>query len=187
MSIYKKLFGYFLIFFSFALILLIGFPQVYSNNTAGRIEKSVTVESKFLEDESAKIVLLYFGYVGCKNICSPAMQEINTIYTQLPSSNISVYFMSLLQSDNDTTQAYAQYFNKDFKGINLSKKELQELKQTLSVQTSSSFTDATEINHAGHLYLLQRDTLKDLYHQKYIYTTRPFNTKVIVKDLSLLL
>ena len=187
MSLSKKIFGYFLIVFSFSLIILIGFPQVYSNNAAGRIDKTVKVESEFLKDEDAEVVLLYFGYVGCKNICTPAMNEISTIYKQLQSKNVKVYFLSLLDVEVNTVREYAMYFNKDFKGLKLPHKELEALKAKLRVQTTSSFSDANEINHAGHLYVLERDKKNNLYEQKYIYTTRPLNTKVIIEDIKVFL
>ena len=166
---------------------MIGFPQIYSNNAAGRIEKSVKIDTNFLKNEKADVVFLYFGYVGCKNVCTPAMNEITSIYGQLKSEKIAVYFISLLEEDSYTTQAYARYFNSKFYGLSLPKKELQKLKEKLRVQTTNSLSDAKEINHAGHLYILKKDGTKDSFSQKYLYTTRPLNVKVIAKDIKELL
>ena len=182
MSLYKKIFGYSLILFSLVFIILIGMPQLYQGDSAGRFEKETRLDLDFLNKEDAKVVLLYFGYVGCENICTPSMSEINEIYTKVANKNIEVYFVNLLDSqEQDLPDVFAKHFNKNFHGIYLNKLELKELSNQMKIAYTKSVTNQFDINHAGHLYLLIKDN--ESYLQKYIYTTRLFNIDRIVEDI----
>ena len=188
MSFYKRLFGYFLIGFSLLVIVLIGFPQIYSSNSSGRIDKEIDIDFKYLKDETSDIVLLYFGYVGCDTICVPSMTEINEIYNKINNKNVKVYFINLLVNlDQNLPQLFAEHFNENFKGIYLDKKELLKVTSQLNVVFSKSLVDKYELNHAGYLYILQKDDTNNGYKQKYIYTTRPFKQNIIVEDINKLL
>ena len=188
MSFYKRLFGYFLIVFSLLVIVMIGFPQIYSSNSSGRIDKEIDVDFKYLKDETSDIVLLYFGYVGCDTICVPSMTEINEIYNKINNKNVKVYFINLLVNlDQNLPQLFAEHFNKNFKGIYLNKKELLKVTSKLNVVFSKSPVDKYELNHAGYLYILQKNNTNNGYKQKYIYTTRPFKQNMIVEDINNLL
>ena len=188
MSFYKRLFGYFLIVFSLLVIVMIGFPQIYSSNSSGRIDKEIDVDFKYLQDETSDIVLLYFGYVGCDTICVPSMTEINEIYNKINNKNVKVYFINLLVNlDQNLPQLFAEHFNKNFKGIYLNKKELLKVTSKLNVVFSKSPVDKYELNHAGYLYILQKNNTNNGYKQKYIYTTRPFKQNMIVEDINNLL
>ena len=186
MSVYKKAFGYFLVVFSLIFIILIGMPQLYMGESAGRISKEIPLELEFLKGEDAKVVLLYFGYAGCETICTPSLHEISEIYTQIQSKNISVYFINLLDTTpQELPQQFAKHFHQDFHGIYLNTQELQKLQNTINIAFTKSLTNEFELNHAGHLYLLEKN--KTTYTQKYIYNTRPFNKKLLIEDIQHLL
>ncbi len=185
MSIYKKIFGYFLILFSLLVIVMIGFPQFYSNNSAGRIDKETSLDLNFLKNETSPIVLLYFGYVGCKTICTPSMSELGKIYNQLDHAKTKVYFGNLLDIyDKELPQLFAQHFHKDFRGVFLDKQEIQEIANQLRITFTTSMTDSGELDHSGYLYVLEKGVYDKNYRQKYIYTTRPFDEKTIVSDIN---
>jgi len=186
LPLYKKLFGYFLILFSLLTILLIGFPQVFTGNNAGRINKEFIVKTNFLDNETSNVVLLYFGYVGCSTVCLPSLSEINTIYSQtVKNKNVRVYFVNLLtNTGTEAAQIFATQFNADFKGIQFDKNTLKKVTSEFDVVYSQSPFDDYELNHAGFLYLLEKDTLTNKYKQKYIYTTRPYNIEMIINDIN---
>ena len=182
MSFTKKIFGVFLLLFAFSLIILIGMPQLYMGKDAGKITKEDSLALEFLKDEKAKVVLLYFGYAGCETICTPALQEITQIYEKVNSKNLSVYFINLLESTpEDVVLSFAKYFHEDFHGIYLNSKQLQKLQNEINITFTKSPISQGELNHAGHLYLLQKDD--KTYKQKFIYTTKPYNTKLILEDI----
>ncbi|NQY94284.1 MAG: hypothetical protein HRT43_08985, partial [Campylobacteraceae bacterium] len=82
----KTVFGYFLILFAMVFMVIIALPQFYSNSSSGRINKDVILEFDFLKEEKVPVVMLFFGYVGCGDICIPAMSELSTIYEELDKS-----------------------------------------------------------------------------------------------------
>ena len=181
----KTIFGYFLIVFSLLFIILIGFPQIYSNNSSGRIDKEVALDLNFLKQENSPIVLLFFGYVNCGDICAPAMRELNKIYEQLNQSKTKVYFLNILNSTNqELPKPYAQSFNKNFKGIYLNPLEIKEVSSKLNL--SLSYIDNKKVSHTGHLFILEKNLDKKGYYLKYIYTTRPFDEKSIINDINAL-
>ena len=167
---------------------MIGLPQLYTIDSSGKIEKEIDLDIDFLKDETSKVILLYFGYVGCESICTPSMTELNRIYSKLNSNSVSVYFVNLLDSsDKELPQLFAQHFNEKFIGVYLSKKEIQELIKQIRVTTTVSMADTGELNHSGHLYVLLKNSKNIGYKQKYIYTTRPFKESAIVNDINDLL
>lgn len=186
MSKQKKFFGYFLIFLSLMMVGIIGLPQIYSSTSSGKIDKNEVIQFDFLKEEKADIVLIYCGYVGCDTICVPSLTELSSMYKSLDHTKIKVYFLNLLKIiDPDLPNLFATSFDKTFKGIYLNDKQLQRVTKQLNLVYTRSLTDKYELNHSGYLYVLVKD--KDRYRLKYIYTTRPFNQKLIIKDLNNLL
>lgn len=186
MSVPKKLFGIFLIFSSFLLIVAIGMPQIYANDTSGRVDKEIPVQLSFLQEERAPVIMLYLGYVGCETICTPAMTELSRIYSQLREKDVHVYFVNLLdkyRTDQDLPNRFAQHFNKAFKGVYLTDHQIQDVIQQLPVIRTNSLTDNYEMNHSGYLYILTKETHSPQYRLKYIYTSRPFSEQTIVTDI----
>ncbi|MCH9812581.1 MAG: SCO family protein [Epsilonproteobacteria bacterium] len=184
MSLTKKLFGSFLILFSLLVIVMIGLPQIYANNAAGRIDKEITVDLKFLNGETSPVVLLYFGYVGCETICTPAMSEISQIYRALDPDKTEVYFVNLLEHyDKELPTLFAKHFHKDFHGVYLTKEEILKVVNQLRINYTTSLRDISQLNHSGYLYLLEKSSDNLSYQQKYMYTTRPFHQEAIISDV----
>lgn len=183
----KNILGIGLVICTLLTLLLLGFPQVFSSNSSAKVEKEKLLKFDFLKNETSKIVLLYAGYVGCKTICVPSLQELNHIYKKVAEKkDLSVYFVNLLdESNEEQVKRFSSYFNNDFKGVYLSKKEKINIFNNLNINYSKSLSDKLEINHSGYLYLLEKK--EQNYYQKYIYTTRPFNEELIINDLKTLL
>jgi protein SCO1 len=182
----KTVFGYFLIIFSMLFMIALAFPQFYSNNSSGRIDKNTSLKLDFLKQEESPVVLLFFGYVGCENICPPAMRELNDIYKQLDKTKIKVYFINLLDTINkDAPSYYAKEFHKDFKGVYLDNLGIKKVANKFNLSISK--VNNSEINHSGYLYVLKKDYKNNGYTLNYIYTTKPFNEEAIVKDIYILL
>lgn len=177
----KKLFyGILLIIISFFMIAFINFVYLFSDS--GKIKKEVAVDFKFLKKETKPIVLLYFGYTGCSNICIIALNQINNLYKTIDNKRVSVYFIDLLTNvEKDLTNKYAKSFNKEFVGLNFSKPDLLKITGKLRVNFATSLLDKDEINHTGFLYLFEKKD--DYYIQKYVYTNTPYDIKLIKKDV----
>jgi len=181
----KTVFGYLLICFALLFMAIIALPQFYSNSSSGRINKDVALNFDFLEEEKASVVMLFFGYVGCGDICVPAMNELSNIYEELDKSKTKVYFVNIFDETNkDLPTKYAKAYHAGFKGIYLDKIGIKKVSQKLTLAIVK--ISQQEISHTGHLYILKKDKLSTKYYLKYIYTTRPFDEKSIVKDVNIL-
>jgi len=72
-----------LIIFSILLfILVIAIPLIqsvlFSQSTIenGRIEINETIEVPFLKGNEKKSIILFFGYVGCTDVCIPLLNQL---------------------------------------------------------------------------------------------------------------
>jgi len=167
-------------------MILIAFPQFYSTNDSGRIDKKVPLNFDFLKQENSSVILLFFGYAGCLDICPPAMNELSRIYNQLDKSNVKVYFINILDTTNkEIPSNYAKGYHKDFKGVYLDSVGISEVTKTLNLSIVK--VNDNEVGHAGHLFVLNKSQQDKEYTLSYIYTTRPFNEKSIIKDIKSLL
>lgn len=183
MSLKKKILGLLLILATFSILFLIFIPSFYSNNTAGKFEKEVDINLQFLEKEEKPIVLIFFGYVGCTDVCTPALHQLNEIYKKIDSKNVSLYFINLLTSaDPQSVDAFAKSFNPAFKGVYLNQKEIDTVITKLNVMSVPSLLDKNVIDHSAFLHLFIKEN--DVYKQKYIYTTSPFDMDYIIKDIT---
>jgi len=182
----KTILGYFLIFFALLFMIVIALPQFYSGNSSGRINKNISLEFDFLKEENTPVVMLFFGYVGCGDICIPAMNELSTIFEQLDKRTTKVYFVNVFDETKEALPLeYAKAYNSEFKGIYLDKFGIKKVAEKLTLAIVK--ISPQEISHTGHLYILKKDELSSKYYLKYIYTTRPFDEKAIVKDINILI
>ena len=183
MSLKKKILGLLLILATFSILFIIFIPSFYSNNTAGKFEKEVDINLQFLEKEEKPIVLIFFGYVGCTDVCTPALHQLNEIYKKIDSKNVSLYFINLLTSaDPQSVDAFAKSFNPAFKGVYLNQKEIDTVITKLNVMSVPSLLDKNVIDHSAFLHLFEKED--GAYKQKYIYTTSPFDMDYIIKDIT---
>ncbi|WP_419770400.1 MAG: SCO family protein [Candidatus Marinarcus sp.] len=183
MSQKKKFFGVMIILILIATIFSTAFPILYSNDKAGKVNKEIqNIHFDFLKDETKEYVLLFFGYVGCGNICPPALNEISQIYNKLDKERFSFYLINLKPNVfKDEVDPFAKAFNKEFKGIYLDEKKLIEI--TTKFQVKYSPKSSFDIDHTGFLYLLEKSA-NNMYKQKFIYTARPFDIEYISNDLN---
>jgi len=183
MSKKKKFFGFVNIIILLVTIFSTALPIFYSNDKVGKINKEVQdIDYAFLKDETKEYVLLFFGYVGCNEICAPSLNEISQIYNKLDKKKFSFYFMNLQPNTiKEGVDLYAKVFNEDFKGIYLNHKELVDITTKLQVKYLPS--KGNDIDHSGFLYLLEQGT-NNLYTQKFMYTARPFDIEYISNDLN---
>lgn len=139
----------------------------------------------FLKNESARAVLLYFGYVGCTEVCTPALNEITPMYSRLRAQfpSLSFYFVNLNPSQpSDWPQSFAKNFHPDFHGIYATKTQIQHLEQDFNLAVTAINEN---IGHSSHLYLMIKED--NHYTLRRIYTTQPYYENQIEHDLKRLL
>lgn len=167
----------------FFLLLLLGLPTImFTDAKQGKVTLNEKVTLPFKVDENTDVVLLYFGYVGCRTICVPSLEEIAKIYSKIDDrSKVSFYFINISE---DETQAdrFAKYFHKEFVGLQLPKKDVSSLMTTLRAYSSDPLIQGGDIYHTGYLYLITKSKINDLT-LKNMYYTRPFNEESIILDI----
>lgn len=141
-----------------------------------------------LSDQRDKIVLLFFGYTSCPDVCPTTLAELNLALNQIPekTDQVRVVFVSV-DPERDTpqiVQAYASRFNSSFIGLSGSLDELEKIWQEYGVFREISESESAAgiiINHTARVTLIDKDGNMRLSYG--------FGTPVddIVHDLDLLL
>lgn len=141
-----------------------------------------------LSDQKGKIVLLFFGYTSCPDVCPTTLAELKLAMDDLGDKTnlVQVIFVSV-DPQRDTPekiQNYADHFNKGFVGLSGTVEELETIWKDYGifreeVQSDSAF--GYIVNHTARVYLIDMDGNLRLSYG--------FQTPVedIVNDLELLL
>lgn len=179
----KKHVAGFILFF-LMLSLLIFFPL--TAYFFGEETHSVKIDTSdicipFLENEKAKIVFVYFGYVGCTSICIPTLNEFTPMYRRIHRNypNSTFYFVNLNPTQpREWIEPFAKSFDTSFHGIYATKSETERYERDFNLAVTS---DDEEMSHSSNLYLLIKD--HDRYQLKRIYVTHPYSEEQIINDL----
>ena len=141
-----------------------------------------------LSDERGKIVLLFFGYTSCPDVCPTTLAELKQVTDKLgdKAQDTQVVFVSV-DPDRDTPekiQEYVDHFNSSFIGLSGTESELAPIWDEYSIvrevtQSDSAF--GVIINHTARLFLIGQNGNLRL---SYSYGT-PVDD--IVHDIKLLL
>jgi protein SCO1 len=164
--------------------LLIFFPL--TAHFFGEETRSVKIDKSdlfipFLEDEKAKAVFIYFGYVGCTTICIPTLNEFTPMYRRIHRKypNSAFYFVNLNPTQpKEWVEPFVKSFYNSFHGIHASKSEVQRYERDFNLAVT---LENTEMSHSSNLYLLIRDN--DRHRLKRIYVTHPYSEEQILDDL----
>ena len=149
----------------------------------------VTINQEIKADyvkSDKKIVLLFFGYVGCKYVCSPDLENIAKIYESDSlkgiKSDIEVLFVNLKpEVGQDAPDIFAKSFDPHFKGIYLTKGEIQRIDRNFGLFFSDDLSDKTQMNHSDNLYLISNSS--NLKLLKNIYFMHPLNRNSLTNEL----
>jgi protein SCO1 len=165
-------------------LLIVIAPTLFSKNLA-RVEINKEISLDLILQSNKNVELLFFGYTGCIDICSPRLQSLSNWYASLPQSiknSVQVSFIDLSTPDHPSTaQAFVSSFHPEFKSIFLDAKTLRSYTRAFDVYFASSLFDNTEIDHTTHLYLLSRDNQKKMLN--IIYTAYPYDYAQLTSDV----
>ncbi|MFY0665939.1 MAG: SCO family protein [Natronospirillum sp.] len=136
-----------------------------------------TPESEFrLSDYRGQIVVIYFGYTYCPDICPTALAVMNQSIRQLSieqQNNIVPVFVSV-DPQRDTPerlQEYVQFFHPSLIGVTGTESELQQAGRQYGVAWHFAEPDAQgryAVDHSSSLYVIdQQGGLADIvYHDQ---------------------
>jgi protein SCO1/2 len=139
-----------------------------------------------LSDERNKIVLLFFGYTSCPDVCPTTLAELNQALMEIgdKAGSVQVVFITV-DPDRDTPQKIQEYvarFNPSFIGLSGSVSELQKIWDDYGIFREIVQSDSGIIvNHTARTILIDKESKMRLSYG--------FGTPVddIVHDLELLL
>ena len=157
--------------------------------TAPQIELTKSNGETFrLSDQKGKIVLLFFGYTSCPDVCPTTLAELKLVMDDLgdKAESVEVVFVSV-DPERDTPekiQKYVEHFNPAFVGLSGSVEELQSIWTNYGVYREKVESDSALgyiVNHTARTYLIDADGNLRLSYG--------FQTPVedIVSDLKILL
>ncbi len=142
-----------------------------------------------LSDFKGKIVLIFFGYTHCPDICPTALNKLAKIYEGLGKDRekVKVIFITVdpERDKPEVIREYLDFFNKDFIGLYGSVDEIKKVAKEYMV----FFRKADEGSKAG--YLVDHTDAIFLIDQKgqlkLIYTHRKQDPQKILEDIKHLL
>jgi protein SCO1/2 len=141
-----------------------------------------------LSDQKGKIVLLFFGYTSCPDVCPTTLAEFKQVMDGLgdKAKSVQVVFVSV-DPERDTPekiQQYVEHFNPNFIGLSGSTDQLEIIWDNYGVFRERVESDSAFgyiINHTARTYLIDADGNLRL---SYGFQTPVEN---IVSDLEILL
>jgi protein SCO1/2 len=141
-----------------------------------------------LSDQREKIVLLFFGYTSCPDVCPTTLAEMKQVMDLLrdDAQHVQVVFISVdpERDDPEKIQSYANHFHSSFLGLTGTETELTPIWSGYSIVREVVESDSALgniINHTARLFLV--DTQGNL-RLSYAYQTP---VEDIVHDIRLLL
>ena len=150
--------------------------------------ESTRKEATSLSDFRDKIVLLFFGYTSCPDICPISLATIREALKQLKQDvdSVRAIFISI-DPERDSLphlQEFLGYFHPDFVGMTGSHAELRKVTQQFGVsyhRDTSSQSAGHLIVHSGYVFLIDPESrVRALYRTD----TQP---KQMVADIQTLL
>jgi protein SCO1 len=165
-------------------VLIMVLPTLFTKGVS-RVELHQTFDLPLILDSDKEVELLFFGYSGCSDICTPRLASISYFYAGLDKklqSKIGVRFVDISSPEDRTLpQRFAKFFHRDFKGIYLDKATLRDYTKEFSVFFAPSLMDDFEYEHTTNLYLVKKELgTKEI---SYVYSAYPYDFKQIELDI----
>jgi len=118
-----------------------------------------------LSDFSGKVVVLYFGYASCPDICPTTLAIISAGLKKLSAeelAQVQPLFVSVdPERDNgERLNTYAQHFHANIKGVTGTAEELQQAARQYGAffsKVTSTSAMGYMIDHTSNTYLISKD------------------------------
>lgn len=118
-----------------------------------------------LADQRGKVVLLYFGYTFCPDVCPTSLSALAQALSALTTderARVKSYFISV-DPDRDTMdvlKAYAPFFHPDIVGLSGSNEQVAHVAQLYGVRYMKQKPDANglySVDHSSFIYVVAPD------------------------------
>jgi len=123
---------------------------------------SDTQKNVSLKDFRGKVVLLYFGYTSCPDICPTSLASISSALNKLPEdeqNKAQVIFVSVdpERDSLDKLKNYTRYFHKNILGITGTKEEVDKVVHAYSAsykKVESNSAMGYLVDHSASIYVI---------------------------------
>jgi protein SCO1/2 len=141
-----------------------------------------------LSDQTGKLVLIFFGYTHCGDICPATLGVMKSIKETLGSRAEGIRFVYITVDPNrdtlDVLKTYLGHFDPGFIGLSGTAEQLDPVYMEYGVFISipaHTSAESYEVDHSSITYLIDR--------QNHLRVTYAFGTPIedLVSDLSYLL
>ena len=118
-----------------------------------------------LSDARGNIVLLFFGYTSCPDVCPTTLAELNQAMKNLSekeAEQVKVIFVTV-DPDRDTpqkVQEYVNYFNPDFIGLSGTEETLSKVWSDYGVYREIADSESAAgylVNHTARVTMIDRN------------------------------
>lgn len=178
----KRILGPIVLFSLLTMFFLFPFAANFMDKSLSEITvKNSPHEPWFLKNEKEKYVLVYFGYVGCTEICIPSLDEINQLYKKIDEKKIDIpfYFVNIDPRQEKTLpDFFARSYDERYHGIYNTYQQLNKLRADYNLFIQETQID---ISHSSNLYLFKKE--RNQYRLHKIYITHPYDEKLILKAI----
>lgn len=144
-----------------------------------------------LDSLQGNVVLLFFGYTNCPDVCPTTLAELRQLRSQIASKadKVKVVYVTV-DPERDTTARLKEFlaaFDPTFTGVHINSIDLEAVKQAYGVTAEKVYYDAQDpskgysVDHTARTYLIGP--------RGRLVTSYPYQTPVenIQKDVEYLL
>jgi protein SCO1/2 len=117
-----------------------------------------------LSDQKGKLVLLYFGYTSCPDVCPATLANYRQIHEQLSDRANQVKFVMItVDPERDTPEKVARYvtaFNPAFVGLSGSMEELKSIWDAYGIfveKEDSGSAVGYLVSHTSRIFVIDQD------------------------------
>jgi protein SCO1/2 len=124
-----------------------------------------TVGDFMLSDYRGKVLIVYFGYMACPDVCPTTSAELSWMYDELGDiqDDVQVVFVTVDPERDilDKIQLYLSQFNPDFVGLRTTEDALQSLMHQFGVQATKRQVGESVLSylmdHTASVFLVDRE------------------------------
>ena len=119
-----------------------------------------------LSDQKGKLVVAFFGYTNCPDVCPLTLANMNEAYQKLgdKAKGVSFVFISTdpVRDTPERLAAYVPAFNHQFYGVNIPEAALDPVKQAFGVYAEKHTGDPQPsadtyfVDHTGYVYIIDQ-------------------------------
>lgn len=116
-----------------------------------------------LSEQRGKVVLLFFGYTSCPDVCPVTLANFRRVHSRLMERAMNVKFVMITADPErdtpDKVATYAAQFNPDFIGLSGSRTELETIWAAYGVFVEKDDTGSAAgylVNHTARIYVIDR-------------------------------